>query len=94
MLVTLSERGRVYFRFLDTNGFHVKAENDGFSAVGSRCWQNLKYENFGSSFGRLRENCPKKRAARAARLSFLVQPIISLIYDVMVAAAFVVSSTP
>ena len=37
------------------------------------------------------EICTKKRAARAARLFFLVQPIKSLICGVFVAVAFVVS---
>ena len=30
---------------LGTNGFHVKANNERFTAPGSQC-QNLKYENF------------------------------------------------
>ena len=34
---------------------------------------------------------PKVRAARAARFYFLIQPIKSLIYDVVVAVAVVVS---
>ena len=37
------------------------------------------------------EICTKKRAARAARLFFLIQPIKSLICGVFVAVAFVVS---
>ena len=36
--------GEAYFRFLGTNGFHVKKENERFTALGSRCRQNLKYE--------------------------------------------------
>ena len=44
-----------------------------FTAGVSRCRGNLKYENFTSSFGRLRQlNCNKKRAARAERLIFLI----------------------
>ena len=38
------------------NGFHVKAKNERFTAASSRCCQNLKCENFTSSFGRLRQN--------------------------------------
>ena len=38
-----------------------------FTADGLRCCQNLKNANFTSSLGRLRQNCTKKRAARAAR---------------------------
>ena len=32
----------VYFRFLGTNGFHVKAENERFTAAGPRCRPNFK----------------------------------------------------
>ena len=42
------------------NGFHVKAKNEIFTAAGSRCCQNLKYENFTSSFGRLSPNIAAK----------------------------------
>ena len=37
------------------------------------------------------KHCTKKRAARAARLFFLVQPIKSLIYGVVVVVAVVIS---
>ena len=33
--------------------FQAKAKNEKFTAASSRCRQNLKYENFTSSFGRL-----------------------------------------
>ena len=55
MLVTVYKVDEVHFRFLGTNGFHVKAENEGFTAAGLRCRQNLKYEQF-MSFGRLRHS--------------------------------------
>ena len=42
------------------NGFHVKAANERFTSAGSRYRQNLKYENFTSSFGRLREKIELK----------------------------------
>ena len=48
MLVTLYKIGEVQFRMFATNSFHVKAENERFAAAGSRCRQNLKYENFTS----------------------------------------------
>ena len=44
MLVTFYKVGEVYFRLLGTNGFHVKAENEEFTAVGSLRRQNLKRE--------------------------------------------------
>ena len=37
------------------------------------------------------KNCTKKRAARAVRLFFLVQPIKSLIYSVVVIVTVVIS---
>jgi len=100
VLVTLYRQGEVYFPSLGTIGFHVKAtavnlsflKNERFTAAGSRCRQNLKYENFTSSFGRLRQkNCARKRAARTARLFLLIQPIKSLICGVVVAVPVVVS---
>ena len=42
----------VYFRLNGANAFHVKAENGN---AGSRCRQNLKFDNFTWSFGRLRQ---------------------------------------
>ena len=43
-LVTLNKIGEVCFHLIDTNAFHVKTENDRFTAVGSRFRQNLKVE--------------------------------------------------
>ena len=56
MLITLYKIGELQFRLLGTNGFHVKAKTERFTAASSRCRQNLKYENFTSSLGRLRQN--------------------------------------
>ena len=69
MLVKLYKIGEVNFRFFGTNGFHLKAKNERFTAAGLRCHQNLKYETFTSLFGRLRQQI----TARAARLFFLNQ---------------------
>ena len=60
MLITLYTIGGVHFRLLSTNGFHVKAKSERFPAASSGCRQNLKYENFTSSFGRLRQNIAPK----------------------------------
>ena len=57
MMVMLYKIGEVYFRVLGTNGFHVKAEIERFIL---RCRQNFQYENFTSSFGRLRQNIAPK----------------------------------
>ena len=45
---------------------------------------NIKYENF------TLKNCTKKRAAHAARLFFIIQPLKSLICGVAVNVAFVI----
>ena len=55
MLITLRKIGEPHFRLLGTNGFHAKAKSQRFTAARSRCRPNLKYENFTSSFGRLRQ---------------------------------------
>ena len=56
MLITLYKIGELHFRLCGTNGFHVKANSERFTVASSRCCQNLKYENFTSSFGRLRQD--------------------------------------
>ena len=56
ILVTLYKIGEVHFRLLGTNGFHVKAKSERFTSASWCCRRNLKYENFTSSFGRLRQN--------------------------------------
>ena len=60
MLITLYKMGELHFRLLGTNGFHVKAKSERSTAASLRCRQNLKYENFTSSFGRLRQNIATK----------------------------------
>ena len=44
MLVKVYKIGEVHFRLLRTTGFHVKAENERFTAAGSRRRQTLKRE--------------------------------------------------
>ena len=60
MLITLYKIGELRFRLLGTNGFHVKIKSERSTAASLRCRQNLKYENFTSSFGRLRQNIATK----------------------------------
>ena len=43
-LVTLNKIGVVCFHLIGTNGFHVKTENERFTAGGSRFRQNLNVE--------------------------------------------------
>ena len=42
MLITLYKIGELLFRLLGTNGFHVKAKSERFTAATPRCRQNLK----------------------------------------------------
>ena len=41
MLVTLYKIGKVHFCLLGTNGYHLKAKNERFTAVSSLCRQNV-----------------------------------------------------
>ena len=79
----------VHFRLLRRNGFQVKAENEKFAAALLRCRQNFKYQSLTSSFGRQRRR--NALELRAARLFFVIQPIKSSIWGVVVAVAVVIS---
>ena len=57
MLIKLYKIGEVHFCLLGTSGL---AKNERFTTASSRCSHNLKYENFTSSFGRLRQNIAPK----------------------------------
>ena len=54
LILTSYKIGEVHF------GFHVKAKNGRFTAAGLRWRQNLKYENFPSLFGQLRQKIAAK----------------------------------
>ena len=69
-------------RYLGTNVFHVRVKNERFTAADSRCRQKISRRHL---VGYVKKNCTKKRAARAARLFFLIQPMKSLICGVVVA---------
>ena len=58
--VVQNRRSALSLACIGTNGFRVKAKKKRFIAASSRCRQNLKYENFPSSFGRLRQNIAPK----------------------------------
>ena len=73
MLIKLYKiAGEVHFRLLGTNGFHIKAKNERFIAAGSRCCQNLKYENFKSLFGRLHQKIAAKSVPHVQHDYFFV----------------------
>ena len=76
---------KVHLCLLGMNGFHVKAKNERFTAVSLHCRQNLKYENFMLSFGRLpHEIAPKGMPREQRNYFFLIQPIKSLICGVAI----------
>ena len=89
MLIMLYKKGGVHFRLLGTNRFHVKAKNERFTAARSRSRQNLNSDFV--AWQTASKHCTKKRAARAARLFFFIQPIKSLICGVVVDVAVVKS---
>ena len=66
-MVTLYKIGEGHFRLLGMNDFHVKTENERLSAECSRCGQNLKYENFTSSFCRPRQKIAPKSVPHVQR---------------------------
>ena len=90
----------MYFRLLGTNRSHVKAKNERFTGVGSRCRQNLKYENFTSSFGRqqrdlasrLRPTPNGKRQAAACRKSKKINYLILAYFTVFVTYSIAVAN--
>ena len=58
------------FRIIASVGFHLKEDNERFTAMGSRCCQDLKFENVTSLFDILLRIFKdlKMNTARAARL--------------------------
>ena len=70
------------FRIITSVSFHLKEDNERFTAMGSDCCQDLKFENVTSSFDRLHQRNIllrifkdlKMRAARAARAARLFSP--------------------
>ena len=65
-----TKKGEVYFHLFGTNGYHAKAKNETFTAASSRCRQNLKYENFTSSFARLSQKIALKGVPHTQHESF------------------------
>ena len=83
-------KGALSLASVGANGFHAKAKNERFTAAGSRCRLNLKYENFTASFSRLRQKIATKSLPHVT-IIFRLQPIKSLICGVVVVVAVVVS---
>ena len=98
MLAMLQKIGEVHFRLLGTNGY-LKAKKKRVTAACSGCRQNLKYENFMSSFGRLRQKVCSQKACRTCStivFSFSFHSVTNQIIDlsVVVAVAVAISETP
>ena len=55
------------FQLIDTNGSHVKEENERITTAGSRCRQNLKFEISRRRLADSSKNYSTERVARAAR---------------------------
>ena len=60
---------------IGTNGCHEKLENERFSAAGSRCRQNLKFEIFTASFGRVRQRNVRNVQYYSFRFLALLLPL-------------------
>ena len=75
--------GEVHLRLLATNGFQAKTKNEDLLLRDRVVIRTSKMKISGRRL--TSKNCPKKRAARAARLCFLIPPIILLICGVVVA---------
>ena len=78
-LVTLNKTDEVSFHLIGTNDFHVKAENERFTAAGSRCYRTSNLKTSVVVWQTTSKHCTKKRAARVARLFFFIQLIVHMI---------------
>ena len=76
MLTTLYKIGQGHLILLGTNGFHVEAKNERFTAASLPFDQNLKWKFQSIIWETTSKTCTKKCAARTGRLFFLIQPII------------------
>ena len=58
--VVQNRRGALSLAWDECFFFHVNTKNERLTSRSSSCHENLKYENFKSSFGRLRQNIAAK----------------------------------
>ena len=87
MLITLYKIGEGHFHLLGTKGFHAKARSERFIAASSRFRENFKYQNYTSSFSRLRQNIAPKSVPHVQHdyFSSFNQPLIcGVVVDVAV----------
>ena len=84
--------GEVCYNQIGTYGFEAKREKERFTVVCPRCRQNLKIGHFALLFCRVRETNVQKCLPHVQHDHFLVlQSIILLLFDDVVAAAVVIS---
>ena len=81
----------MHFSLLGTNGFHVKAKNERFTAGGSRCRQNLKYQNSLRHLVDYFKELHQKAWRACSAFIFLIQPMKSLICGAVPVAAVIIS---
>ena len=90
--MTLYKVGEVYFRLLGTNGFSCKGREWKIYCCGLALSSEPQIREFHVVIWQtMSTNCAWKRAARAARLFFLIQPMKSLICGVVLTVALVIS---
>ena len=71
MLVTLHEKDEVHFRTLGTPGLTAKADNERFTAVGSRCRLSVTSENIHIVIWQAKSLFTWKESAPANRATWL-----------------------
>ena len=92
MLGTLHKIGEVHFRFLGTNGLRVKAKNERFTVLRA---SNVKH--FDVVIWQTTSNWLHRKALVPHvqhGYFFLIQPIKSMIWDIVAAIAVIISQTP
>ena len=83
MFITLYKIGEVHFRLLGTNDFYVKAKSERFSVL-LRARVVVRTSNMKISRCRLVDYVKtSQQNARAARLVFYIEPIKSLICELV-----------
>ena len=90
-MVTFDRIGEVHFRLLGTNGFMKRQRIKDLLLRVRVVVRTSQMKIPVDVWPTTAKNCIKKRAARAKRLFFLIQPIKSLIRGVFVAVPVVVS---
>ena len=92
-MVTLYKIGEVHFGMFGANGFHAKAKNETFTrVVVTTANMKISCRCFADYVVKISE--PKSVPHVQHDYFFLIQPIKSLIFGVVVAVAFVLNCSP